>query len=172
MVEVLETGRNAGDAATQDALDRAECGHERILPGDAAAGAEVGDGEDLLLGLGDDLVGGRLLRVALPFDVVGAVNGAAQKGLLPDDVDVVLRVGGGRCGVDKSFEEGGAADRVEKSLGAQALEDGEHVDDLALCGHLLEDAVKGAVCRDVEAFRRGESIFDAEVEDARGIQQY
>jgi len=134
-------------------------------PSQAGALAPVGDAEELLFDLAEDQVGADRLVEAAAFGVAGAGDHGAKQVLLPNDVDVVFRVGGGGGFVDQRLDDGGAADPVEAVQGAQALGEGEGVDGEGGARHFGQGLKEQAVRGREERFRN-DAVLGAQVQHA------
>ena len=96
-----------------------------------AADLVFGDGEDLVLGRLEQLLGGELVGITVADDLGRAFDQLAVGRFFLDDVGVVPGVGGGRNALDDLGEDFMTADLIELIALLQLLGEGDGVDRLA-----------------------------------------
>ena len=154
VVQFEEAGGHAGEVVAVAVLDLLEgllqqAGEADRLVGDAL----LGDGEEALLGLVEDL--GDLLAggVGLVDDLAGGGDQLAQQGLVADDGRVVLGVGGRGDGLGQLDDVLDAADLLQDAAADQFVAEDDQVDGRALVVQVEQGLVEQAVLGLVEAAR-------------------
>ena len=153
LVEIGETGRNAGEGAIAigDRLHLFQRRVDQLLEHqEVIAGAPLGDGEDLGLRPVDGVFDLGRLVVAELGDPHAGLDQAAADRLLGDDLGVVAGIRSRRHRLDQGVQIRGAADPVEHPAAVQLGGDAHRVSRLALAVELGGDLEDRRVSRPVE----------------------